>query len=48
MSCLIECNNDRCDFWCDNICCYGGTGQINPSPFKNEDCNSFEQREEGE
>lgn len=39
---IILCNNDKCDFWQDNKCLYGGTGGINPNPENENDCKSFE------
>nr|WP_024835449.1 hypothetical protein [Clostridium sp. 12(A)] len=38
----ICCNNNECDFWNDNKCLYGGTGEITPNPENESDCKSFE------
>ena len=35
---IVWCNNTSCNFWCDDECLYGGTGEITPNPESNADC----------
>ena len=38
----IKCDNDKCDFWQDGNCLYGGTAEIVPNPLTNEQCKAYE------